>query len=65
MGWLSALFRRRNEFAQYETTNWDSPDLQPINGVTLQMFVEASRAREAPGAALTSMAAMAEDASMR
>jgi len=63
MGWLSSLRRfRRNEFTQYETTNWDSPDLQPINGVTLQMFVEAVRAREAPGAATTSMAAMAEQA---
>jgi hypothetical protein len=64
MGLISFLFRRRNEFTQYETTNWDSPDLQPIHGVTLQMFVEAMRAREAPGAAMTTTAAMAEQAGM-
>ena len=58
MGWLS--FRRggRNEFKQYETTNWDSPALQPINGVSLQKYVEVTHALES--APMTSMAAMAE-----
>ena len=47
-----------NEFKQYETTNWDSPASEPINGVSLQKYVEVTLALES--ALITSMAAMAE-----
>ena len=62
MGLLSFLRwgRGPNDFRQYETTNWDSPDLQPINGVSLQKFVEVTHALES--APMTAMAAMAQQA---
>lgn len=50
MGLLSFLRvfggRKRTGLEQYETTNWDSPDLQPINGVSLQTYVAVMRTNE-------------------
>ncbi len=61
MGLLSFLRGgRRNGLAQYETTNWDSPDLQPINGACLQAFVKVMKAEES--APMVSQAAKAEEA---
>ena len=52
--------RGRNDLTQYEKTNWDSPDLQPINGVSLQTYVKVKQALES--APMTSQAAKAEQA---
>ena len=62
MGLLDLIIPpRRRRLSQY-TTDWNSPELQPIAGVSLQKYVEVTQGLAATGGIPASIAAMAEQA---